>query len=582
MRRLSISFAVSAMIIMITVATGQADAQRRNERQVRDIVRTLNAQIDEFQYGLDHQLRSTSSPSNQVEEMHDNVRNLQTQVDDFEENLNNRRENRDDVRAIIMAAIGVDAFLMGNPQNRKIDTSWQSVQSTISNLASNYGVTPDWKTSASNTTRDSDVSDVPAPLTSSPPPSNAPRISTPTTTRRNNSSKASTVRSGLTGTYALDTSRSDVPGNVLAEANVGESDRTDLEAKLEAPQQMSIDVRGTAVTMTTSKVASPVKFVADGREKTESANGKPVRIRATLRGEELTIARLSGETDYTVVYTPIDNGRALKVTRRITTETLPETIFAESIYTKTEADAGIGLGHSADTDNAPDVVTNDKPSGDSGDKDAAGGYSSSDSSDRGASPAPTASVGQTRTGNFIVPNGTMITGMLDSSIDTKVTQNNDRFRMTVQAPNDFRGATVEGYVTGVGRSGQVSGRSNVTLNFESITLRDGQRYDFAGFLQSITDAKGKQVKVDSEGAVRGGSRTKDTVTRGGLGAGLGAIIGAIAGGGTGAAIGAAIGGGAGAGSVLIEGREDLRLAKGTMITVQASSSTRDPRTLSKK
>ena len=143
--------------------------------------------------------------------------------------------------------------------------------------------------------------------------------------------------------------------------------------------------------------------------------------------------------------------------------------------------------------------------------------------------------------------------------------------MTVQSPNEFRGATIEGYISGVGRSGKVSGRSNVTFNFEKITLRNGKTYDFAGNLQSIKDQNGKTVKVDAEGAAKGGSQTTQTAKRGGVGAGIGAIIGAIAGGGTGAAIGAIIGAGAGAGSVIVQGRDDVQLQKGSTITVQSSS-----------
>ena len=143
--------------------------------------------------------------------------------------------------------------------------------------------------------------------------------------------------------------------------------------------------------------------------------------------------------------------------------------------------------------------------------------------------------------------------------------------MTVQQPNDFRGATIEGTITGINRSGKVTGRSQITFNFERITLRNGQTYEFAGFLQNVTDANGKIVKIDTEGTAKGDSQTKETVKRGGIGAGLGALIGAIAGGGKGAAIGAIIGGSAGAGSVIVQGREDLQLMKGSMITVQATS-----------
>ena len=527
MKRLSnLLTAVIAAALMIVAVAGPADAQRRNERQIRDIVRSLNAQIDDFQYGLDHQLRSTSSRNQDVETVHDSIRNLQVKVDEFEENLNNRRENRDDVREIITAAKDVDVFLAQNPQNRRIDTNWQNVRNSINNLASNYGVTPDWSTRISNypgTTRD--------------------QIGTPIPPRTGGS-----LSTGLTGTYSLDTGRSENTADIILNSGVAAGQRQDLESKLDAPQQIAIDVRGNQVTLASSK-AQPITFVADGREKTEQSNGRTIRVRATLRGDDLTVSSLGGETDYTVTFSPMDNGRAMKVTRRITTEYLSETVFAESVYTKTDSYAGLGIDRN------------------SGSSDV---YSSSDPNDRyGTNNDPSMSI--PRTGEFIVPSGVVITGLLETTIDTKVTQNNDRFRMTVQSPDEFRGATIEGYVTGVGRSGQISGRSNVTFNFESITLRDGKRYDFAGSLQTVKDQYGKDVRVDTEGAAKGDSQTKETAKRGGIGAGLGAIIGAIAGGAKGAAIGAIIGGGAGAGSVVVQGRDDLQLMKGSTITVLSSS-----------
>jgi hypothetical protein len=270
-------------------------------------------------------------------------------------------------------------------------------------------------------------------------------------------------------------------------------------------------------------------------------------MRATLRGQELTISSLGGESDYTLIFTPMDGGRSLKVTRRITTDYLRQTVFADSVYQRTDEIARLGIDTSVDNTNTT------------------GGWSTSDNANGGPIAVPG------RTGEFVVPNGTVITALLESTIDTKVSQNGDRFKMTVQSPLEFRGATIEGHVTGVGRSGRVSGRSNVTFNFDTITTRDGKTYDFGGFLQSVKDQNGKVLKIDTEGTVKSGSQTKETAKRGGIGAGLGAIIGAIAGGGTGAAVGAIIGGGVGAGSVVVQGRDDVQLYKGSIITVQASS-----------
>ena len=128
--------AVAAVLVLIFGTAGLGNAQRRNERQIRDLVRSLNAQIDDFQYGLDYQLKSTSTPRQMVDDVHQSIRNLQTKVDDLEENLNNQKDNRDDVYGIIQAAKDVDALLAANPQNQRIDTNWNAVRATINSLAS--------------------------------------------------------------------------------------------------------------------------------------------------------------------------------------------------------------------------------------------------------------------------------------------------------------------------------------------------------------------------------------------------------------------------------------------------------------
>src|SRR5688500_16166736 len=209
MKRFVNLFAVVAVFCFVVLGTADlANAQRRNERQVRDLVRSLNAQIDDFQYGLDHQLRSSSTRNQDVENIHDRIRNLQTTVDDFEENLNSRRENRDDVRAIVTAAKEVDTDIAQLLQNRRIESNWQGVRTTINNLASNYGVTPDWNTGSSSypTTTPRDPSDY--PTTTPRDPSDHP------TTPRDRRGAVTPARnsaptSALTGTYQLDATRSE-------------------------------------------------------------------------------------------------------------------------------------------------------------------------------------------------------------------------------------------------------------------------------------------------------------------------------------------------------------------------------------
>jgi hypothetical protein len=370
--------------------------------------------------------------------------------------------------------------------------------------------------------------------------------------------QASAQRSNqLAGTYQLDSSKSEnvseIVNSTARNNQMSAAQKEELEDKLEAPGKISITIRGNEITMSNS-LSSPVTFVADGR--TQNAGGS--RIRATMRGDEIRISNVGNGTDYMVTFTSLNNGQNMRVTRMVTTSYLNQTVFADSYYTKTGTNVSI----------------NDSTNDD--------GYSTSDSNDGGYSDTTTTTTNYpddnrnypqttTRSGNFYIPNGVVLSGTLENPITTEASQENDKFRLRIDSPNEYQGAIIEGYLTGVKRSGKISGSSKLTFNFETIRLRNGQNYDFAGVLQSVTDAQGKTVKVNNEGQIEGKSQTKKTVKRGGIGAGLGAIIGGIIGGGKGAVIGATIGGSAGAGSVAIEDKDDVDLQEGSIISVQSTS-----------
>ncbi|MDQ3748495.1 MAG: hypothetical protein M3367_05675 [Acidobacteriota bacterium] len=540
MSRFKVVFSSYLMFgLMIFGFAVQTDAQGvRNERNVRDITRSLNSKVDDFKYGLDNEFSRNSISRDEETEINDNLRDFETSLDKFEDKFQRRRENADDVRDVLSAAKSVNDFLISKRFGVvAAERDWASIRTLLERLASNYQVS--WNWNEGNQTYPND---------------NTNSNNYPAT--RSNSSNSY----GLTGTYKLNASRSedarDIADRAIRNGNVQNNPnaQSDLGDKLQSPEQLTIEVRGSSVTLASSN-APQITFTADGRDRTEKlADGRTLRLRSTLRGQELTVASLGGDTDYTVIFASIENGKAMRVTRRVTTDYLRQTVFAESIYEKTDSIARF--------ENTPNY-NND------------GNYSSNDSQDNRTASSnnyPTARTG--RTGDFIVPDGTILTGVLEKDINTKVSQNNDRFELVVQSPNQYRGAIIEGYVSGVSRSGKVSGNSQITFNFERIRMSNGQTYDFAGFLQSATDEKGEPVKIDQEGTAKGDSQTKETVKRGGIGAGVGAIIGAIAGGGKGAAIGAIIGGSAGAGSVIVQGKDDLQLKAGSSITVQASSPNR--------
>ncbi len=519
---------IAAALILVFGVTSVVDAQKRNDRDIRDAVRSLNSKLDDFESTLRYQMRSSSAPNTQIALVTDEIRALRDNVRLFQDNYDRKRENRDDVNNIVDTARTVNNFLQANPQNMRVQDSWTAVRTQIDRLGANYGVTANWSSE--------DEPQYPIDY--------------------NEPIQKNTINVGLSGTYDLDPARSESVDDIVSNTRLGSDQSQDLKDKLEAPAQIAIDIRGDQVTLATSN-AAPVTFTADGRDKIEdSGTGKTLRLRATISGDTLTVSSLGGETDYTIKFTSISDGRGMKVSRRITTDYLNQTVFAESVYNKTDSVAGLGIKSGGST------------------YDPNGGYSDNDQSGSGTNSGsnngyPTAS--NARAGNFIVPNGVVITGVLENEINTKVSQNNDRFRLTVQSPNEFRGATIDGYISGVGRSGKVTGQANFTFNFEHITLRNGQIYEFAGNVQSIKDQSGKTVNVDNEGTAKGDNQTKQTAKRGGIGAGIGAVIGAIAGGAKGAAIGAIIGAGGGAGTVAIQGRDDIELLPGSTITTQSSS-----------
>ena len=345
----------------------------------------------------------------------------------------------------------------------------------------------------------------------------------------------------LTGTYRINSSRGDDVRRAaeLATRNLPVNDRQraydSLIRRLDPPNMLAIDQRGNAVTIASTR-APQINFAADGREQVETnASGRTVRVRASLTGDRLTITRTGDRAqDFTVTFEPVDNGRQLLVTRELYSDRFTQPVSVRSYYDKSSDVAQLNI-----------YETNPE--------------------------SGNVNTGATATGDFVVPNGTQLVGVLNTDLSTQNVRENDRFTLTVRTPGQFEGATIDGYVTGVDRSGRISGRSQLTLNFDTIRLRDGRSYRYAGILENVRTPNGEVVRVDTEGAVRDDdSQTNRTVTRTAIGTAVGAIIGAIAGGGKGAAIGAVIGAGAGAGSVYVQGRSDLELPAGTEITVTAT------------
>lgn len=507
----------------------QAIAQvNANKSQVTQIASSLSDKMLLLKNSLVQSIKSSPISDQDETQLDSSTLRLQESIDGFQSKLQQNTESSNDVTEILYIAKEVNDQIGNLSLSRTAQDDWKEVKFDVEKLASAYQIQWDWNGRAT----------LPAPTRTSPIGSR-------------------TTNLNLTGTYRLDQSRSDniseVVDQALRSANTAnrEEARQDLEAKLQSPDEIAIDQQSRNVTLV-STLSQPITLNTDGSVRNETLpDGSTIRIRSMIRGQELTVSSIGNESDYTVTFAMLDN-QTLKVSRRVTTDYLKQTVFAESFYSKTEQYARTDIyGNSGNSNTTAQNQPQTQPQ------------------PRNV-PQPNISYG--RTGQYVVPNGTIITGTLNNDISSKVSQNNDRFRMTVQAPIQFRGAIIEGYISGIrNRSGKITGRSQITFNFESIRLTNGETYDFAGFLQSVTDLNGETIKVDTEGNAKGGSQTKESIKRGGIGAGIGAVIGGLIGGGKGAIIGATIGGGAGAGSVILQKEGELDLKAGSSLSVQSSS-----------
>jgi outer membrane lipoprotein SlyB len=120
------------------------------------------------------------------------------------------------------------------------------------------------------------------------------------------------------------------------------------------------------------------------------------------------------------------------------------------------------------------------------------------------------------------------------------------------------------------KSGRVSGKTELGLAFDTLTLADGRQTRIDADLVKVYESESVK-KVDEEGRIESGSRTKESEVRGGVGAAAGAILGGIIGGGKGAIIGLILGGAAGVGSLYVEGNKDLILDPGTEMVIRIAA-----------
>lgn len=623
------AFKASLVLLALTAMTSAGMAQFASEASIRDTVRRIQTRTDNLQRALQN---ASDRGNYRVDDLNRLIVDFEAALNQLDRRLSTRRATASDARMVLDRAALIDSFFVNNRIGAGSQRDWQALRADLDQLASYYNLTASWSSGGGYPGGNNDYNlndaqmrqliqriDTLAATFSrnfrqdlnrfygndrnsadearrqlSAFESALVQLRNRVNSRQVSSSDASNLldraafinnyvadrqlsnltennwstlrpdlerlastfniawnwtttpggndvatRADLTGTFRYNSSQGDDARRAVdaATRNLSLAERQrvydSLLRRLDPPQMLAIDRRGRAVTIASTR-APQISFTADGREQVETTpGGRTVRVRADLVGDTLTITR-TGEraNDFTVTFDPTDNGRQLLVTRTLYTDRINQPVTVRTYYDRVADVAQL---------NIYDTNREDTTAGNTG-----------------------------GVGGFVIPNNTQLVAVLNNDLNTQNVREGDRFTMTVRSPGQFEGATIDGRVTSVNRGGRITGRSEMALDFDSIRLRDGRSYNFAGILESVRTPDGDVVRVDNEGAIRDRDQTNKTVTRTAIGSAVGAIIGAIAGGGKGAAIGAVIGAGAGAGSVYVQGRNDLQLNAGTEVTVRAT------------
>ncbi|MFL6375712.1 MAG: hypothetical protein ACJ73D_13675 [Pyrinomonadaceae bacterium] len=524
--------------VVVTPTAGGGWATNRytaNDRQMRTLVNQLRYRSSAFRTSFNRWSGRRGFWSNGTADTNviQAVADLDTALNAYSSSYSNTTAR--DLDTILRSAATIDAFVRSsNNLNYDVSSKWGLIRSNINTLTGYYGMTNwDWRAPMWDNTA----------------------TGYPTDRGGYGNGYGNGNRRGfdamITGTYRLNTSRSDNVGDVIDrnlgtgyDANGRQTQHQWLERRLASPEMIVVEKNGNQLQIASSN-AQRVDLNVDGTRQTETLpNGRTMTTSVSVTGRELTV-NYEGDrsNDFYVSFTPA--GRGLQVSRRIYLQNSNKTVTVNSFYDKTD-----------DTARWDAITyTNNNTAGNYGNNNNNGYY------------------GNYPNDVWGISNSTQIIATLDTPLSTRTIRDGDQFQMTVSSPGQYAGAIIRGTAYG-NRSGSVSGRANMSFNFDSITLRNGQTYRFAGIVDGVRTLNGDTVSVNNEGQVQDRSQSNQTVTRAGVGAALGAIIGAIAGGGSGAAIGAAVGAGAGAGSIVLQGRDNLELGTGTEFRITATAPNR--------
>lgn len=476
---------------------------RLSDRQLEEILTRLRTDAESLRRSLNPgSARGGSTGYRVQDEIFYVIDDLVEAANHLSDHIARRQAVRVDVEDVLRRAVELEEELRRRQSPPQVQNGWTRLRRDLDALASGYGMAWDWRN-----------------------PRYAPIGS------------AGGVYQRLTGTYELDPSRSDNPQRAADQAyrQIPANDRArisgQIQSRLDPPDVIAIDRVDNRVTIASSK-APQMTFDADGQPRVEQGvRGRRMTTRAVLYGDQLEVTTTGGAgTDFTVSFEPLENGRSLRVTRRLFDDALRQPIVVQSVYRRTSDTAEWNVYPDR---REPDTST------------------------------------ETFESASLVPDGTTVVATLDQPLNVRTAQQDDRVTLTVRnAPlPELEGAVIEGYV--MSTPSRTNDRTRLSLDFNEIRLRNGRTSRFAGTIERVRGPNGQSIPFDGETARDESSKKDQAITRGTIGAALGAIIGAVAGGVKGAAIGAVLGGGGAAATVLIDDQNQLDLPRGTEFTIRS-------------
>jgi len=174
-----------------------------------------------------------------------------------------------------------------------------------------------------------------------------------------------------------------------------------------------------------------------------------------------------------------------------------------------------------------------------------------------------------------IPQGSHLLLRMENSLSTRTAKEGDYVYLRSASPIvvDGRiivpvGSYVQGVVAESKRSGRVSGRAELAIRLETLTLAQGQVVKFAPHLNSVDSGDSGQKVTGTENKVEQAPTVGKDAARIAILTGTGASIGGIADRSwTGAGIGAAAGSAVGLATVLLTRGKEVELRQGSTLDV---------------